>query len=152
MENIIQRIKDDFDDINKISSILKCDYGFDPPASSEEISNWEKDNNIRIPEMYKSWLMLTKFARIMGGVIELFFPKISTYDKEDVYIGSLGCGSDALYFSKNTGAFYSIGDDIEEYEDFSDFLAHVYIRLEAEAEDEYGEEWLKIYDERFPES
>ena len=42
MENIFQRVLDDFEDINKISSILKCDYEFDPPASSEEISNWKK--------------------------------------------------------------------------------------------------------------
>ena len=38
MENIIQEVKDGFEDINKLSSILNCDYSFDPPASYEEIS------------------------------------------------------------------------------------------------------------------
>ena len=149
MENIIQRVLDDFEDIKKISSMLNCDYSFDPPASSDEISKWEKDNNVRIPDMYKNWLMLTRYARIMGGEFELFFPEISTSDKEDVYIGSLGCGSGDLYFSKNTGAFYAIGDDKEEYKDFVDFLAHIYIRLEAEAEDEFGDSWTDIYDDKF---
>ena len=149
MESIIQEIKDEFEDINNISSMLNSDYSFDPPASSEEISNWEKENNIKIPDMYKSWLMLTKYARIMDGKFELFFPEISTPDKEDVYIGSLGYGSDSLYFSKITGAFYAIGDDREEYEDFLDFLTYVHVTLEDEAEEEYGEEWLEIYDEKF---
>ena len=152
MENIIQEVKDGFEDINKLSSILNCDYSFDPPASYEEISDWEKDNNVRIPDMYKSWLLLTSFARIMDGRIELFFPEISDPDKEDVYIGSLGYGGDSLFFSKKTGAFYAIGDEEEEYEDFLDFLTYVQKTMEDEAEEEYGEEWLSLYDERFPES
>ena len=152
MENIIQEVKDGFEDINKLSSILNCDYSFDPPASYEEISDWEKDNNVRIPDMYKSWLLLTSFARIMDGRIELFFPEISDPDKEDVYIGCLGYGGDSLFFSKKTGAFYAIGDEEEEYEDFLDFLTYVQITMEDEAEEEYGEEWLSLYDERFPES
>ena len=93
--------------------------------------------------------MLTSYARIMDGRIELFFPEISTPDKEDVYIGSLGYGSDSLYFSQKTRAFYVIGDDREEYEDFLDFLTYVHVTLEDEAEEEYGEEWLEIYDEKF---
>ena len=40
MENIIQEVKDGFEDINKLSSILNYDYSFDPPASYEEISDW----------------------------------------------------------------------------------------------------------------
>ena len=42
-----------------------------------------------------------------------------------------------------------IGDDEEEYEDFLDFLTYVHVTLEDEAEEEYGEEWLEIYDEKF---
>ena len=47
MKNIIQEVKDEFEDINDLSSMLNSDYSFDPPASSEEISNWEKENNIK---------------------------------------------------------------------------------------------------------
>ena len=42
MESIIQEIKDEFEDINNLSSMLNSDYSVDPPDSSEEISNWEK--------------------------------------------------------------------------------------------------------------
>ena len=44
MESIIQEVKDEFEDINDLSSMLNSDYSFDPPASFEEISDWEKDN------------------------------------------------------------------------------------------------------------
>lgn len=149
--NIIQRVIDDFEDINKISSILNFDSVFDPPASSEEISNWEKDNSIKIPDMYKSWLMLTKYARIMGGEFELFFPEISKWHKDAVVIGRIGGSGEELLFSSKTGYIYSIDDEKKEYEDFVDFLAYVYIRLEDEAENEFGESWTDIYDEKFGE-
>ena len=119
MENIIQEVKDGFEDINKLSSILNYDYSFDPPASYEEISDWEKDYNVRIPDMYKSWLMLTKYARIMGGEFELFFPEISKHYENAVLIGSIGCSKELL-FSSDTGEIYSIEDEIDEYEDFLD--------------------------------
>ena len=151
MENIIQEVKNGFEDINKLSSILHYDYSFDPPASYEEISDWEKDYNVRIPDMYKSWLMLTKYARIMGGEFELFFPEISKHYENAVLIGSIGCSKELL-FSSDTGEIYSIEDEIDEYEDFHDFLTYVQITMEDEAEEEYGEEWLSLYDERFPES
>ena len=151
MENIIQEVKDGFEDINKLSSILNCDYSFDPPASYEEISDWEKDNNVRIPDMYKSWLMLTKYARIMGGEFELYFPEMSKYHKGAVAIGSIGGSGEELLFSSKTGDIYSIDDEgeKEEYEDFVDLLAHVYIALENEAENEFGDSWTDIYDEKF---
>jgi hypothetical protein len=147
--SINPRISDDFEDIKKLSSILNQKSEFDSPASNKEISEWEEKTKIKIPDMYRSWLMLTSYARIMNGRIELFFPEISTSDKEDVYIGSLGYGTDDLYFSKNTGAFYTIGDDEEEYEDFPDFLTYVYVTMEDEAEEEYGDDWTNIYDAKF---
>ena len=64
-------------------------------------------------------------------------------------LGGITLSSDSLYFSQKTGAFYAIGDDREEYEDFLDFLIYVHVTLEDEAEEEYGEEWLEIYDEKF---
>lgn len=149
MKNIIQEVKDEFEDLKNISSMLEKKTEFDAPCPSEKIEEWEKTNGVKIPEMYKSWLLLTSYARIMDGGIELFFPEISTSDNENVYIGSLGYGSDSLYFSQKTGAFYAIGDDREEYEDFLDFLTYVHVTLEDEAEEEYGEEWLEIYDEKF---
>ena len=151
MENIIQEVKDEFEDLKNISSMLEKKSEFDAPCSYEKIEEWEKTNGVKMPNMYKSWLLLTSYARIMDGRIELFFPEIGTPDTEDVCIGSLGYGSDSLYFSKKTGAFYAIGDDREEYEYFLDFLTYVQVTMENEAEEEYGEEWLEIYDDKFGE-
>ena len=116
MEKIIQEVKDEFEDLKNLSSMLNPKSEFDTPYSFEKIEEWEKNNGVKIPDMYKSWLLLTSFARIMDGRIELFFPEISDPDKEDVYIGSLGYGGDSLFFSKKTGAFYAIGDEEEEYD------------------------------------
>lgn len=145
---INNEIKDAFDDIRNIASILSRTSVFEQGVSIEKLVDWEKDNDISMPDMYKSWLLLTSYARIMDGRIELFFPEISNSDKEDVYIGSIGYGTDDLYFSKNTGAFYTIGDDKEEYEDFLDFLTYVQVTMEDEAEEEYGEDWSDELDEK----
>lgn len=149
MEKFFQEVKDEFEDLTKLSSMLNQKSEFDTPYSFEKIEEWEKINGVKIPDMYKSWLLLTSYARIMDGRIELFFPEISTPDKEDVYIGSLGYGSDNLYFSRKTGAFYAIGDAKEEYEDFLDFLTYVHVTMEDEAKEEYGEEWIEIFNEKF---
>lgn len=146
---INNEIKDAFDDIRNIASILSRTSVFEKGVSIEELVDWEKDNAISMPDMYKSWLLLTSYARIMDGRIELFFPEISNSDKEDVYIGSLGYGTEHFYFSKNTGAFYTIGDDKEEYEDFLDFLTYVQVTMEDEAEEEYGEDWSDEFDEKY---
>ena len=149
MEKIIQEVKDEFEDLKNLSSMLNPKSEFDTPYSFEKIEEWEKNNGVKIPDMYKSWLLLTSFARIMDGRIELFFPEISDPDKEDVYIGSLGYGGDSLFFSKKTGAFYAIGDEEEEYDDFLDFLTYVHVTMEDEAEEEYGEEWIEIFNKKF---
>ena len=141
-----QDVKNEFEDLKKLSSMLKSKSEFDVPYPFEKVEEWEKSNRVKIPDMYKSWLLLTSYARIMDGRIELFFPEIGNSDKEDVYIGNIGYGTDDLYFSKNTGAFYSIGDEKEEYEDFLDFLTYVHVTMEDEAEEEYGEEWLKKFE------
>ena len=84
MEKIIQEVKDEFEDLKNLSSMLNPKSEFDTPYSFEKIEEWEKNNGVKIPDMYKSWLLLTSFARIMDGRIELFFPEISDPDKEDV--------------------------------------------------------------------
>ena len=103
-----QDVKNEFEDLKKLSSMLKSKSEFDVPYPFEKVEEWEKSNRVKIPDMYKSWLLLTSYARIMDGRIELFFPEIVNSDKEDVYIGSIGYGTDDLYFSKNTGAFYVV--------------------------------------------
>lgn len=146
---INNEIKDAFDDIRNIASILSRTSVFDQGVSIEELVDWEKNNLISMPDMYKSWLSLTSYSRIIEGEFEIFMPKNSDEDSEGILIGIIGGGLRYLYFSKKDCSVYTIGDERIEYEDFNDFLSYVYIMLEDEAQDEYGEEWIEIFDEKF---
>ena len=146
---INNEIKDAFDDIRNIASILSRTSVFDQGVSIEELVDWEKNNLISMPDMYKSWLSLTSYSRIIEGEFEIFMPKNSDEDSEGILIGIIGGGLRYLYFSKNDCSVYTIGDERIEYEDFNDFLSYVYIMLEDEAQDEYGEEWIEIFNEKF---
>lgn len=146
---INNEIKDAFDDIRNIASILSRTSVFDQGVSIEELVDWEKNNVISMPDMYKSWLSLTSYSRIIEGEFEIFMPKNSDEDSEGILIGIIGGGLRYLYFSKKDCSVYTIGDERIEYEDFNDFLSYVYIMLEDEAQDEYGEEWIEIFNEKF---
>lgn len=60
--------------IEKIKSLSGAwmDSYFFPPASDNDISEYEKKNNIIIPESYKKFLLLTNGARIFGSDIYLY--------------------------------------------------------------------------------
>ena len=51
---INNQIKDSYEDIIKITSILKSESSFDPPATLDILDEWEKKNSIVLPETYKS--------------------------------------------------------------------------------------------------
>lgn len=150
MEYLADRqIRESFEDIRNITSILKRGSQFDPPAAAEVLETWEREHSLRLPEMYKSWLLLTSYARIIEGEFEIFMPEIAASDRDLVRIGTIGgCGH--LYFSRTNGAICSLGDEYTAYENFDAFLSYLYLMLEYEAQDEYGDAWTAIYDERFP--
>lgn len=87
----------------------------------------------------------------MEGDTNIFFPKLVSFHEDAVMVGSRAAGSDHLLFSKETGDFFDFGDYEEEYEDFCDLLASVYMSMEDEAEEEFGEDWLDVYNEKFGE-
>ena len=102
-----QDVKNEFEDLKKLSSMLKSKSEFDVPYPFEKVEEWEKSNRVKIPDMYKSWLLLTSYARIMDGRIELFFPEIGNSDKEDVYINGLyNCAMTAKLFIRLYDDFY----------------------------------------------
>ncbi|MDE6539181.1 MAG: SMI1/KNR4 family protein [Ruminococcus sp.] len=141
-------MKEDFEHIQKMCHLLDEDRksSFEPPATEKEISDWEKQNGITIPEQYREWLLLTKHAYIYGGYFELFFPEV--YNNCDyVFIGDIIGDGECLYFSKTDGAMYrDFEGEITEYKDFDDFLAYLEIMLEDFAEDIHGENWTELYD------
>ena len=102
---INNEIKDAFDDIRNIASILSRSSVFEQGVSIEELVDWEKDNAISMPDMYKSWLLLTSYARIMDGRIELFFQKSAILIKKMYILEALGMVLMICIFQKIQGLF-----------------------------------------------
>ena len=143
-------IKEAFEDIQKMCRFLSKKYTseFEPPATEKELSDWEKQNGITIPEQYREWLLLTRYAYIYGGYYNLFFPEVYEEDDDYVFIGDIIGDGECLYFSKTDGTIYSDYEgEITEYKDFDDFLVYLSITLEDSARDLYGENWLEIFEQ-----
>ena len=64
-------MKERIEKIKSLSGTWMESYFF-PPASDSDISEYEKDNNIIIPESYKEFLLLSNGARIFGSDICLY--------------------------------------------------------------------------------
>ena len=129
------------------------DSEFAPPATLEEIENWEKENDATLPHQYKSWLMLTKESRILDGYIEFRWPEFGTLDESNdiIVIASIIGDGETTYISRSDGKVFSIFEgEIKEYDDFDDFLTIESLYVESMAEDFIGEEWTDLYDEKFP--
>ena len=145
MFRISKVVKDFYDDIKSLSSYLGKSSDFSDPCAIEKIKKWEKDNNITIPKMYKSWLLLSEYAYVYGGYCELYFPELESLENDDVLIGNIIGDGDHLYFSKKTGKFFSVyGEEQERYDDFDEFLSNLLGYLEEAAEEEFGEDWLEV--------
>ena len=149
---IDQTVKDFFDDIKNMCSLL-AKYRkstFAAAAKVEKINKWEEKNNIHLPSEYKSWLLLTGHARIMGGYFDLFFPE-TIKNTDEVLLGSIIGDGEDLFLSKTTGQIYSeFEGDITEYDDFSDFLSYLLGVLEENAEELCGESLEDLYAKFYP--
>ncbi len=83
-------------------------FSFDAPIDEEEMTSWEQETGITIPESYKEWLRFSRECRIDGATANFWGPKKfhSQYVPDDlVVIGSvIGDGEDVC-FSKESGHF-----------------------------------------------
>ena len=130
------------------------DSEFDPGLTSQQIEEWESENDTELPDQYRSWLMLTGGASVLNGELELITPELGSLEEDDdiVIIGSRGDGTEAG-IRREDGTVYSICEgDIREYKDFDDFLTYAMAYLEDIAEDEMGEDWQEQFDEMFGEA
>ena len=143
----LNEMKEIFDEIVELCDKAIPEYGenasyFLEPASEEEITKWEQQTNISIPESYKLWLKLTRGCGIRSGLAEFFFP--STEQPEDipedyvpedyVIIGNVIGDGELLCFSKTTKKFvrYYNGKNNGEFEDFTGVLAKIKSKLNGE--------------------
>ena len=105
-----------------------------------------------MPHQYKSWLLLTEYARIIGGYTEFRWPQLGSFDADNdvIVIGAVVGDGEELLISRESGKFFSFFDGgTEEYEDFDDLLTCLSGFMEHSAEEYLGADWGDIYDERF---
>ena len=117
---------------------------FSSPVSEEEIEAWEKENGVKIPELYKQWLRFTGDCIIDGTTAEFYSPKNfrTEYVPEDlVIIGEQIGDGEVVCFSKETGDIVSFfeGSVNYEYGSFGRTLKEV-IRLMGKPEEENDED------------
>ncbi|MBR4361777.1 MAG: hypothetical protein IKP42_03420 [Ruminococcus sp.] len=147
-------IKEQFDYYKNMCALLSefKDSEFGPPAEIEKIEQWEKDNNVKLPHQYKSWLLLTAESSILDMYIDFSWPTIGTLNEKNdiIIIASIIGDGETAYISCTDSKMYSIFEgEIEEYEDFDDLLTCLSGFMEHSAEEYLGADWGDIYDERF---
>ncbi|MCR5730539.1 MAG: hypothetical protein K6G20_09330 [Ruminococcus sp.] len=121
------------------------DYRFYEPVSIEEIEKWEIENEIKIPLMLKEWLLLTKSCNMSNRAWRLFWPEID--ETGNVLVGSFVGDGEFLYFSKETGEFFTIFDgEKENFDSFDSVLTYISVDLEDKAEEIFGEDWLEKFE------
>ena len=121
------------------------DYRFYEPVSIEEIEKWEIENEIKIPLMLKEWLLLTKSCNMSNRAWRLFWPEID--ETGNVLVGSFVGDGEFLYFSKETGEFFTLFDgEKEEFDSFDSVLTYISVDLEDKAEEILGEDWLEKFE------
>lgn len=116
---------------------------FGPPASEEEILDWERLNGISIPESYKEWLRFSNGSVVMGNAAMFFgLNGIEITNKyipdELVVIGELVGDGELLCFSKKSGKIVKLLEGRRDEEDSILGVINWLIRLakDALAEDE----------------
>ena len=146
-------IKNYYNDIIKMCEVyisLKSRCEMDSPATEQEISEWENKIGNPLPSDYKEWLGMTKHLRIDGGFLELF-PPVGTIGDEKICVGSvIGDGDDYYFHFRNNQFYREFDGEIEFFDSFTDLLDDFYRELEMRADSKYGDKWLKVYDELFP--
>ncbi|MBQ9894909.1 MAG: hypothetical protein IJM38_05915 [Ruminococcus sp.] len=121
------------------------DYRFYEPVSIEEIEKWEIENEIKIPLMLKEWLLLTKSCNMSNRAWRLFWPEID--ETGNALVGSFVGDGEFLYFSKETGEFFTLFDgEKEEFDSFDSVLTYISVDLEDKAEEIFGEDWLEKFE------
>lgn len=120
---------------------------FSEPVIEEEITKWESENGISIPESYKQWLRFSGDCTIDGTVASFFSPKNfrTEYVPEDlVVIGEQIGDGEVVCFSKTNGDIVTFfeGEIRIHYGTFDDALKEI-VRLMGKEEEESEEEELE---------
>lgn len=129
-------LTEEIKEIVELSKKLEKEYDFEyaPPATEEEISAWESEHGITIPETYKDWLRFSNGSVIKNQLAVFWGIKmIGSSDQflpnDLVSIGELIGDGEYLCFSKKTGKIvrYNHGDT-EVCDDLKCLLTYTIVR------------------------
>ena len=130
-------LTEEIKEIVELSKKLEKEYDFEyaPPATEEEISAWESEHGITIPETYKDWLRFSNGSVIknqlavfwgikMIGSCDQFLPN------DLVSIGELIGDGEFLCFSKKSQKIVRENHgEITEFQSFKIILKDTVIRI-----------------------
>lgn len=123
-------IKNEIEEIMEIKEELQDEstFAFNYPVNDVEIEQWEKTNNIKIPEQYKDWLRFSNGSKIDGefavffGLDKLIVNR-DEFDEPIVIIGSMVGDGEVLAFSIKTGEILKILEGrVRRFESFRSYL------------------------------
>lgn len=131
-------------EIVELCKQLAPEYGEDaswflPPVSEEEISQWETENKLVIPDSYKEWLAFSSESQVRNVLAHFYEPekfRINSDGIPDDYveIADLIGDGERLCFSKTTGKliWFDHGKT-EEMNNFKDVLKEIIRMLKKES-------------------
>jgi hypothetical protein len=130
-------LEEEIKTIVELCNALQDDYEsrFFEPVDENVMRQWENENKIMIPELYKEWLRFSNGAVIRGALahfygVEGFEVNNPNYPEDCVMIGDLIGDGERLAFSKTTGKILRINHGrCREYNDFVSFLHRMVIRM-----------------------
>ena len=131
-------LKEEITQIVELSKKLEDEgyyFDYDPPATEEELSSWEKENNIKIPESLKDWLRFSSYSNIRSELaiingVEDFKIDCELVPDEMVIIGEVIGDGQFIGFSKENGEImWEDHDEVTKLESFDIFLKDTLIRM-----------------------
>ena len=127
-------LKEEITQIVELSKKLEDEgyyFDYDPPATEEELSSWEKENNIKIPESLKDWLRFSSYSNIRSELaiingVEDFKIDCELVPDDMVIIGEVIGDGEFIGFSRKTGKIlWEDHGNIEYYNDFNELLKEI---------------------------
>lgn len=125
-------LKVEIEEILKLCKDSEEEYGekasyFNEAVSEQEMTEWEEENGVKIPESYKEWLRFTGKCRIVSNTATFWGPSEfhSKYVPEDlVVIGEMVGDGEVICFSKSSGEIVRFfeGKENGTYKGFGDIL------------------------------
>ncbi len=132
MNNIPENtLKKQITEILELEHALQEKYTYNSPVSEEELSLWEHETNIKIPESIKDWLRFANGSKIQNNTMVTYELVDFVYRNNDisedfVIIGNVIGDGQFIGFSKETGKIlWEDHGEIHEYKTMKELLEEI---------------------------